>query len=154
MDAVETFKLILQEFNAASGQNLALDDENGLSFNFAGAEVNLTVLPESANVLLWVPLARLGDDGNAPARVQWMLEQNDGLIGSNGFTFSVDAETGTIFLSDRRSVLAFEDGESFAAWMRLLDDILERAWMALELQLPYVDEDEEIDDEPLVTEVK
>lgn len=143
MDNVENFKLLLNEINAEMGQSFALDENNGFSFVCLDVAVNVTVLPESGYVILGSRLGLLGDDANAANRVRWFLEQNDGLLDSNGFTYSLDETDGSAWIADRREIGEIENADAFAAWVDSLVQTVHKAWNVTEYEFPYVDDGEE-----------
>ena len=146
MDTIENFKLLLNEINAEMEQNFELDENNGFSFLCLDTLVNVTVLSESGYVMLGTQLGTLGDDENAPKRAHWFLEQNDGLLGSNGFTYSMDESNQSIWLSDRRTLDEIENADAFAAWVDTLVQTAHQAWNVTEYEYPYVDDDEDEED--------
>lgn len=154
MDAVQQFKVLLGEVNAASGLALELDDANGCTFPYGGMAFNLTVLPESGYVLLYATLGYLGDDQNASGRAKWLLEANDAQLGSNGFTLALDEETNRVFAIDRRLVADLVDADAFAGWLEMLDECVGDVRRTMEVKFPYVDDDPADADEIKITEVE
>ena len=154
MDAVHQFKILLAEVNAASGLALELDDANGCTFPYNGTAFSVTVLPESGYVLLYASLGNLGDDVNALGRAKWLLEANDALLGSNGFTLALDEETGRVLAIDRRRVVDLHGADAFAGWLEMLDTCVGDVRRAMEVKFPYVDDDPEDADDIKIKEVK
>lgn len=141
MDAIAEFKLLLNEINAEMGQNFTLDENNGFSFLCLDVLVNVVVLPESGNVVLWTKLGALGDDENADKRARWFLEQNDGLL--SGFTYAMNEEDDSICLCDRREIAEIENADAFAAWINALMTTAHKAWNVTEYEYPYVDDSDD-----------
>lgn len=145
MDNIENFKLLLNEINAEMGQNFTLDENNGFSFLCLDTPINVMVLPESGHVILSTKLGTLGDDANAVNRALWFLQQNDGLLESKGFTYSMDETDDGIWVADRREIGEIENADAFAAWVDTLIQTAHKAWNVTEYEFPYIDDREEAD---------
>lgn len=152
MNARETFKTLLAEFAEASGLKAELDERNGVVLEFGDVIVNLQLLPESGSLLAWSTLGLLGDDANADLRVALLLQDNDRLGETGGFTFSFDPEDAERVLAhDIRPLDFFDGADGLAAWIETLVDLVEATRVKIDAAAPYVDDD---DLEPYFEEVK
>ena len=152
-DCREQFEGVLDEFSRLTGRELRLDGNNGCSFLVSGVPCEMTYLPESDHVLMWMVLGRMGDDANAGPRARRLLELNDGWQGSGGGTFMLDPEARLVLLADRRSATAISSADHLAAWIYALHLAYNAAFDALEFDYPYVDDDPLDEDEPFVREI-
>ena len=155
-DHREQFEGVLEEFSRLTGRELRLDEHNGCSFLVSGDACEMTYLPESDHILLWMVLGRMGDDANAGPRARRLLELNDGWQGSGGGTFMLDPEARLVTLADRRSAVAIASADHLAAWINALHTAYVSALDAMEFDYPYVDDDppeDKVDDERLIREI-
>lgn len=152
MNARESFKTLLAEFAEASGLKADLDERNGVVLEFGDVIVNLQLLPESGRLLAWSALGILGDDANADVRVALLLQDNDRLGETGGFSFSFDPEDSERVLAhDIRPLDFFSGADELAAWIETLVDLVEATRVKIDAAAPYVDDD---DLEPYFEELK
>ncbi len=155
-NAREQMELLLRELSDAIGVDIALDDVNGSTFMYRDMVMNLSLLPESGNVLLWTVIGRLEHDGNAPARVHWMLEQHDGGVGTKGCTFMLDRNNDAVLVGDRRALVELETADHLALWIETVFRVAREAFITFEHDFPYADDemfDEDVEDEDADGEV-
>lgn len=153
MDARELLRGVLGDFSGQTGVELKLDERDGCSFFYADTTVNLTLLPKSGQVLLWITLGKLLPDANAPRRAMRLLELHDAWEESRGATFMMDPATDVVMVMDRRSIDTIGDADAFAAWVEAVYAAHARAWSELEFEFPYVDDDPLEPEAPLIREI-
>lgn len=152
-DIREQFEGVLEEFSRVTGRELRLDENNGCSLLVSGIPCEMTYLPDSDHLLMWMVLGRMGDDANAGPRARRLLELNDGWQGSGGGTFMLDPAARLVLLADRRSALAISSADHLAAWINALLAAYNAALDTMEFDYPYVDDDPPEEDEPLIREI-
>ena len=154
MDVREEFSALLDEFAGAS--KVMIDRPDAVSAVVGiGDEgdllVNLELLPESAAVVAWAAVGRLGDDANRVERAAYLLSSNDRSYVESGFILSLDDRIDEVVAHDVRPLAWFEGADRLAAWIEALVELVRDTIVKCEEFYPYAD-DEPLED--IIEEVK
>lgn len=104
------FQAVVRDFGAKVGMpDMAADDEGYIAISFDDRPFHLQYDTEEDNVVAFVKLGEVEVDRLVEI-YSMLLAANLFWQGTNGATFSVEQDTGTVFLADRRPSATLDAG--------------------------------------------
>ena len=124
MPLPKSFNMSLEEFGKTLGIDLAIEDGRCNFIVDDAIEVEIDYLEDAHVVIAWAIIGFAPEDDYQGDRALALLALNELDAPNGGFSVSMDPETRRVIAHDHRPAELFESGDSIAAWIGALVDLV------------------------------